>query len=368
MCGPGGALQRPGGRLGLGEGGRRDRLLVHLKGDVLATKSALKAVRKCGSGVEPVGLVAFEGPHHGRAHGLGNVGVVGAGRQRLLVLLPDCQLGQRGSLVGQAAGQELVEHDSERVHVGRGGGLFAPDLLGSEVGGGADHRADLGDAGLLGRPGDAEVGQLAGHLAAADRAADDHQVAGLHVTVDDPVPVGVLESGAGLDADLHGHFRVDQAFGLENLCPRLALHALHHDEVAAVVDAGVIDLDDVRVDQLGHSEGFAAEAGDEAVVVGKVFGQHLDRHGAFEDAVGRPVDVRHASGTQLVAELVAVGEDRGFSHRRSPGAQTAGTRTGIRSGSGRVGRCGWSRRLGRSRIRGRRGRAGLATVPFVLIF
>ena len=43
-----------------------------------------------------------------------------------------------------------------------GPGLLAAGLLGREVGGGAEHRADLGDARLLGRLGDAEVGELDG--------------------------------------------------------------------------------------------------------------------------------------------------------------------------------------------------------------
>ena len=51
---------------------------------------------------------------------------------------------------------------------------------GEEVGGGAEHGAHLGDAGVLRRLGDAEVGEL-------DRArvGRHEEVAGLHVAVDD---------------------------------------------------------------------------------------------------------------------------------------------------------------------------------------
>ena len=101
----------------------------------------------------------------------------------------------------------------------------------------------------------------------------------------------IAETGAGLHADLDRHLGIDQAFGLEDLGARLAFDAFHDDEVAAMVDTGVIDLDDVRMDQFGDGQGFTPETGDEAVVIREVFGQHLDRNGPLQDAVGRPVHV-----------------------------------------------------------------------------
>ncbi len=92
--------------------------------------------------------------------------VVGDRLDRLLLLL-ERQLGQRAVLVRQPPGEELVGADPERVDVRRRPGLVAARLLGREVGGGAEHRADLGDARLLGRLGDAEVGQLGGARLAA---------------------------------------------------------------------------------------------------------------------------------------------------------------------------------------------------------
>ena len=61
------------------------------------------------------------------------------------MLLLERELGQRLRLVGQAAGEQLVGDDAERVEVGARAGLLAARLLGREVGGGAEHRADLGD-------------------------------------------------------------------------------------------------------------------------------------------------------------------------------------------------------------------------------
>ncbi len=101
------------------------------------------------------------------------------------------------------------------------------------------------------------------------------------------------------------------SLGLQQLGHRLALDVLHHDVVAVGVDAGVVDLDDVRVDQLRHRERLAPEAGDELVVVGEVLGEDLDRHGALEHPVGGPVDRGHPARPEAVAELVAVGDRRG---------------------------------------------------------
>ena len=65
-------------------------------------------------------------------------------------------------LVRQPPGQELVGAHAERVDVRGRPGLLAVGLLGRQVGRGAEHRADLRDARLLGRLGDPEVGELRG--------------------------------------------------------------------------------------------------------------------------------------------------------------------------------------------------------------
>ena len=103
--------------------------------------------------------VALERPQHRAATASRGLGVVGGRRQRALVLAADRELGEGRALAGQAAGEHLVDDDAERVDVGAGRRLLAARLLGREVGGGADDRSDLGQAGLLGGAGDAEVGR-----------------------------------------------------------------------------------------------------------------------------------------------------------------------------------------------------------------
>ena len=130
---------------------------------------------------------------------------------RLLALLLERELGQRGGLIGQAPGDQLVGDDPERVQVGARPGLLAARLLGRQVGGGAEHRADLGDAGLLGRLGDAEVGELDLALARAQ------QVAGLDVAVDHAVAVGVVQALARLLDDRDRLLDLDPAVVAQDL-------------------------------------------------------------------------------------------------------------------------------------------------------
>jgi hypothetical protein len=59
------------------------------------------------------------------------------------------------------------------------------------------------------------------------------------------------------------------------------------------------------VDQLRDGERLAAEAGDEALVVGEVLGEDLHRDRALEDAVRGPVDGRHPARAEPVVQFVA---------------------------------------------------------------
>ena len=154
--------------------------------------------------------LAFERAQHGRRERLGHRGVVRGGGERAFGLAADRQLGKARALPGQPSREHLVDHDAERVDVGGGGRFAAARLLGSQVSGGAHDGSDLGDARLFGGTGDAEVRQLYGHLVRrrvvgagrpARGPADDHQVAGLYVAVNDPLAMRVLEARAGLDAD-----------------------------------------------------------------------------------------------------------------------------------------------------------------------
>ena len=105
------------------------------------------------------------------------------------------------------------------------------------------------------------------------------------------------------------------------------LDVLHHDEVAVRlrVVAGVVDLDDVGVDELCGGQRLAPEARHEAVVLGQVLGQQLDRDLALEHVVERAVDGRHAAGAEALVEPVAA---RDLDVRAPPSLSAAPRRHG----------------------------------------
>ena len=89
------------------------------------------------------------------------------------------------------------------------------------------------------------------------------------------------------------------------------------------------------MDQLRHRQRLAAEAGDEALVVGEVLGEDLHRDGPLEDQVGRLVDVRHAAGAEPLARLVAAGESSRLHHSLPAGSPGPTPPEGVAAGFGR---------------------------------
>src|SRR5262249_24106398 len=82
------------------------------------------------------------------------------------------------------------------------------------------------------------------------------------------------------------------------------------------VGAGVVDRDDVRVDDARGESRLAEEARPEHVVADEVLGEHLQRDGPTQSRVVREVDGRHAAVTKRALELVALpAGGRGLRHR-----------------------------------------------------
>jgi hypothetical protein len=91
----------------------------------------------------------------------------------------------------------------------------------------------------------------------------------------------------------------------------LTVEVLHH-EVGAAVRGGVEveELHDVRVPQLRHDFGLAAEAGERLVVRQQIGQQDLHREAAGEPDVRGLVDLTHAAEPDPAQQAVAVSEDR----------------------------------------------------------
>ena len=185
--------------------------------------------------------------------------------------------------------------------------------------------------GVAGARRDAEVGE--DHPA----VVADHDVARLHVAVDDPPRVRGLERAQQRQPDLRRLLRRQRAVVAHDVRERAGLDELHDEERRAVVLDDVVDGDGARVVEPGGGPRLAPGALDEhgAVVVGQPVreGDLLDGDLAVEDLVARPPDGAHAAGAQGRAQPVAPGDEpvRGEVHPvRTPVAAYAAVVRGPR--------------------------------------
>ncbi len=186
-----------------------------------------------------------------------------------------------GTLEGDTAGQGLVGHDAQGVHVGAGIHRAPFDLLGSQVANRADHHPGLGEVGGLGVGlGDTEVGDQDLAVVA------DQDVGRLHVAVHKAGPVGGRQTLGGLGHDVDGLGGVQRPVFVQVGAQVPAPDEFHHDGLARVVRAGVEDGHHVGVAQSGHGHRLGPETGHEGGVPGQVGVQHLHGHLALEHGVG----------------------------------------------------------------------------------
>ena len=131
----------------------------------------------------------------------------------------------------------------------------------------------------------------------------DEQVVGLHVAMDDAHVVRGGQTFRCLARELDG-FRRGQGAALKPRAQRLALQQFADQVRRALVNADVVDGQDVRVVQLSRGARFLLEAVHTSGVAREGLGDQLDRNLAAETAVARAIDLPHAAGTEPSDDFV----------------------------------------------------------------
>ena len=241
-----------------------------------------------------------------------------------------------GSLARPRAITRRSQRGTEAVLVGARVDPGAGELLGRHVRRRPDDRAGLrvvaagDDAGVAAalrgvQAGDAEVGDAHAPVGA------DEDVVRLDVAVDDAGAVRRRQAGAGLQEHRDDLRPASRALGQPARHGR-ALDELHGQVHRALVEIGLVQGDDVGVDELGQRARLAqgARVGRLGAGLGggRLAAHDLQGHPAVELRVVGGVDDAHAAGAQGVEDDVAPDPPPGGEHGRRLGDRRQGAEQG----------------------------------------
>ena len=199
-----------------------------------------------------------------------------------------------------------VDGRAERPQVGGWRRVLAADPLGRGEPRRAHHHAGLGELGVVGEGGDAEVGQH-GPVVAADQ-----HVARLDVPVHHPGGVRHAQRGEQLPGHLRGPPRRQRPRFPEHLVQRLRVDQLHHDPRTAAVLGHVVDGDHGRVVEPGGGLGLAQRPleGGGPLRLGEGVGDlhFLDRDVAVEQLITSTPDDTHGTAADGGLQTVTPGD------------------------------------------------------------
>ena len=216
---------------------------------------------------------------------------LGRRRDRSGLLLEELGHGPCG--VRATAGEDLVEHQPERVDVALGRDLSAFELLGRHVG----------------RRADADVADVANRRETEVHDADlarrvQHDVRRLEIAVDDAALVGGGETRGKLPRQLERPVFRKAADAFERRCEIFAVDVLHREVQIAFDLADVVDATDVGVRDVPRRSDFVVELREPARVGREVLGQKLQRHGLAQTQIVGAVDLAHPAAAEQAGHAV----------------------------------------------------------------
>ena len=269
-------------------------------------RSRLERFAERGRGTPPVCGNLLQRDRHGVFDG-GRHGVAsGQDRHRLFGhhLGHDRLRGRPGER--RLAGEHLVEHAAEAVHVGaRVEVAFAHRLFGAHV-----LRRAEGHAGL-GHPGAARLarGERDAEVRHQGAAVVQEDVLGLDVAMDHAMAMGVVERAGNFARDSHGAGNRELLLATHAITEGLAINEGHDVEEERIGGARVEQREDVRMLQVRRGldlgqEPFGADHG------GEFGAQHLDGHAAIVAQVLGEIHGRHPAGAEFALDAIAVGKGR----------------------------------------------------------
>ena len=162
-------------------------------------------------------------------------------------------LGRGGAALGPLPAEDLEGDRGQRIDVGRRPAGLPVEALRGDVAQRAENVVGGGD------PADVSGGRHPQVAELHDAVVADQDVGGLHVAVDHPAEMRVVEAAGDLPQDpdrlvrLHGP-------GRDQPRERLAGHVLHHDQHPVRPGERVVDGDDVRMVERRPELGLALEA------------------------------------------------------------------------------------------------------------
>lgn len=144
----------------------------------------------------------------------------------------------------------------------------------------------------------AEVEDFEGPLLGED------EVTGFDVSVDDPLIVGIGESGGGLGEELDDFVLGGGTLKVEAMGEGDPFDEFHDQVMDGLELTGVESGHDIGVHEFGDGADFGVEAVDEFRVLGEAFGEDFDSDFALHGAMDSAEDVSHSAGADLFAHEV----------------------------------------------------------------